>query len=54
MKISKALVTQYPRYTTLNLSELDKLQEEIESFKQQIKLIERKQKKRRWQKHGKL
>lgn len=53
MEISKTLVTQYPNgYTTLNLPELDKLQEEVESLKQQTKLIEQKQKKRSWQKHG--
>ena len=53
MEISKVFVTQYPNgYTTLNLSELDKLQEEVESLKQQTKLIEQKQKKRNWKRHG--
>lgn len=55
MEISKTFVTQYPNgydTTLLNLAELDKLQEEIESLKQQTKLIEQKQKKRNWKKHG--
>ena len=39
--------------TTINLSsEFDKLQKEVESLKQQTKYIEQRQKKRRWQKHG--
>ena len=51
--LSKTLVTQYlDGYTTLNLSEFNKLQEEIESLKQQTKYIEQRQKKRSWKKHG--
>lgn len=51
--LSKTLVTQYPEgITTLNLLEFDKLQEEIESLKQQTKYIEQRQKKRSWKKRG--
>ena len=36
----------------LNLPEFDKLQEELESLKQQTKYIEKRQKKRSWKKRG--
>ena len=50
---SKTLVAQYPDgITTLNLPKFDKLQEEVESLKQQTKYIERRQKKRSWKKRG--
>lgn len=57
INFSKTLVAQaqYPNEAVnlaLNLPELDKLQEEVESLKQQTKLIEQKQKKRSWKKRG--
>lgn len=50
---SKKLITKYPNETiALNLPEFDKLQEELESLKQQTKYIEQRQKKRSWKKRG--
>lgn len=50
---SKKLITKYPNDAiALNLPEFDKLQEELESLKQQTKYIEQRQKKRSWKKRG--
>ena len=56
LNFSKTLTTaKYPNEAidlALNLSEFDKLQEELESLKQQTKYIEQRQKKRSWKKRG--
>jgi cell division septal protein FtsQ len=55
INFSKTLVAQYPNgITAFNLPKFDKLQKEVESLKQQIKIIKQRKKKRRWQKHGRL
>lgn len=55
MNFSKTLAAKYPNEAVdlaLNLPEFDKLQEELESLKQQTKYIEQRQKKRSWKKRG--